>query len=393
MSMSHRYVYIKNGDVITQLQRISDSQGAEITSGPDAFIYNFISSIGNNPVFIASRSRRNGVYKNKDIVARLYKASGNTFMKSIWRLLATADLFFRLLFYKPTRILCGTAGSFLWVAYVVSRYYSIPLVFSCHNRLSNQGGFLKRCVLKIDKWCICRCRNVICHGPYLRDDLIANGVSIGNISEFDVGFSDLLMTDSALENSRFSGHEVDNSKKIILFVGRIEEQKGVADLLVACTEIFTTIADACVVYIGKGSALEQLQKSVEKMRLTDKVHFVGYMNHRQIIDIMKHSALVVTPTRAEFPEGRCMSAMEGMVLGLPVVAPNFGPFPYLVQHGYNGMLYEPNSISDLREKIILLLKNDEIYVKVKEGARITGSKLIKPAKTFGEAVDWAFGTK
>ena len=53
-----------------------------------------------------------------------------------------------------------------------------------------------------------------------------------------------------------------------------------------------------------------------------------------------------------------MSVMEGLVMGLPVIAPNFGPFPYLVKDRVNGLLYVPDSVEQLGRTIDLLLDDD-----------------------------------
>jgi len=389
MNVSERYVYIKNGDVVAQLQRIAASGDNKITSGPDAFIYDFLSKIGDIPVFVASRSSRNAIYENNNITACTYKANGNIVVKLFRIVLATTELSIRLLFYKPSKIICGTTGGFLWASYFVSSFYSIPIIYSCHNRIINHhNGLLKRYAMKIDNWCVRRCNNVICHGPFLRDQLIAIGVSPSKIFEFDVGFYDLYQSSNISESYRIPG--IAENHRIILYVGRIEKEKGVCDLLEACAGAFSMISDVHIVYIGRGSALEKLQKEVERLKLSDKVHFLGYINHEKIVDVMRRSAILVTPTRVEFPEGRCMSAMEGLVLGLPVVSPDFGPFPYLIQHDYNGLLYEPNSITDLREKIIILIKDAKQYDRLKIGARITGNKLMNPEMSFGEAICYAF---
>ena len=62
--------------------------------------------------------------------------------------------------------------------------------------------------------------------------------------------------------------------------------------------------------------------------------------------------MVVTPTQSQFPEGRCMATMEGLVMGVPVIAPNFGPFPFLVKHGENGLLFEPDSSHDIQDEFV-----------------------------------------
>ena len=62
--MSHaangiRYVYIKNGDAVAQLVRIKKVNTSECTSGPDAFLTDFLHRIGESPVLLIGQGQRN----------------------------------------------------------------------------------------------------------------------------------------------------------------------------------------------------------------------------------------------------------------------------------------------------------------------------------------------
>ena len=85
-----------------------------------------------------------------------------------------------------------------------------------------------------------------------------------------------------------------------------------------------------------------------------------------------------------------MTTMEGLVMGKPVVAPDFGPFPFLVQHGTNGLLFESDSVEDLRRKIFQLLDDEALYRRLEAGAA-ESSRLLQLARVnFGGAVRSAF---
>ena len=123
--------------------------------------------------------------------------------------------------------------------------------------------------MAIDNWCICRCSNVICHGPFLRDQLIAIGVPPEKIYQFDVSFSDLCQNITTSEDYRIPG--IPENARVILYVGRIEKEKGVSDLLEACAQALLVIPDVYIAYIGRGSTLEELQNAVNHLKLTNKV--------------------------------------------------------------------------------------------------------------------------
>ena len=85
-----------------------------------------------------------------------------------------------------------------------------------------------------------------------------------------------------------------------------------------------------------------------------------------------------------------MAAMEGLVMGVPVIAPRFGPFPYLITHEQNGLLFEPDSVSDLRSCIGRVLQDNTLYDQLKRGAKESGARILNPPRTFSQAVEQAF---
>lgn len=85
-----------------------------------------------------------------------------------------------------------------------------------------------------------------------------------------------------------------------------------------------------------------------------------------------------------------MVLMEAFVMGVPVIAPDYGPFPYLVEHDINGYLYEPNSVDDLTKYLDIAISNKSEYSKIRQGAKQTGAGLMVPGLSFSQAVNRAF---
>jgi glycosyltransferase involved in cell wall biosynthesis len=99
--------------------------------------------------------------------------------------------------------------------------------------------------------------------------------------------------------------------------------------------------------------------------------------------------MVVTPTRSEFPEGRCMVVLESLVLGVPVVAPDFGPFPYAVRHLVNGVLFEGGSRQALRQSLEHALQ-PQLLGELRLGAEKAGRGLLASQQSFANSVDSTF---
>jgi glycosyltransferase involved in cell wall biosynthesis len=174
-----------------------------------------------------------------------------------------------------------------------------------------------------------------------------------------------------------------------LYVGRIEGNKGVFDLLDAFASVRQS-QSAQLVFVGSGSALHELQSRVAERGYTAAdVRILGNVPHREIFALMRQALAVVTPTQTHFPEGRCMSAMEAFFSGTPVIAPDFGPFPYLVHHQKNGLLYTPNSTTGLATAMRMLLMDSALLATLRDGALATGFSLAEPQRTFLQAVQAA----
>ena len=124
--------------------------------------------------------------------------------------------------------------------------------------------------------------------------------------------------------------------------------------------------------------------------LAEQVSCLGKIDHSDLPAYINASYVVVTPTRREFPEGRCLAAMEALACKIPLIAPSSGPFPYLVEHDVNGMLYEPDDVKSLAQALTRIATDAEYYNQLKKGAIVTADKLRVPIRTFYQAVEIAF---
>ena len=67
-------------------------------------------------------------------------------------------------------------------------------------------------------------------------------------------------------------------------------------------------------------------------------------------------------------ETSSLALSEGMSLGIPAIASDYGGNPYMVRDGVNGFLYPQGNSEELAKKI-LLLEDDKLYERLSGGAR------------------------
>lgn len=154
----------------------------------------------------------------------------------------------------------------------------------------------------------------------------------------------------------------------ILFLGRINPQKGLTYLLDAAAQLEAGGHKFTIDLTGKadGPYKKRLKKQVEKLGLDPVVFWKPSVKHTQIPGLLKHYHLLVLPS---LWEGMPNVIMEAFASGLPVIATRIGGTTDLVAHQKTGLLAEPANSRDLAEKIAYAMENYETMEGLAENAR------------------------
>lgn len=152
-------------------------------------------------------------------------------------------------------------------------------------------------------------------------------------------------------------------ENVILFVGRLVENKGCEYLIKAFKKISNNNPDTRLVIIGEGpqkSHLETLTKGL------NQVEFLGKKPHEDVIQWMKKARIFCVPSieiDSGASEGFGIVFAEANALGTPVVSFRTGGIPEAVQHGETGLLAEEGDTDLLAEHLQTLLENDNLWQK------------------------------
>jgi spore coat protein SA len=155
-----------------------------------------------------------------------------------------------------------------------------------------------------------------------------------------------------------------SNNKILLYVGRLIEIKGVHHILEALPELIKV--DPSIRLLIAGSALEkstkhtsyinQLKKQTESIK--DHVVFTSFIPHDRIHTLFQISDLLLVPS--EQNEAFGLVNVEGMSTGIPVIATESGGMPEIIDHGKTGFLIDPSNVrEELTKHILDLLSNPE----------------------------------
>lgn len=156
------------------------------------------------------------------------------------------------------------------------------------------------------------------------------------------------------------------SQKIILYVGRLSEEKNIARLIEALSMLKNTNERQDLYIVGDGPLRETLEKLTKNLGLGQQVNFVGKVEHALVATWMGAADLFCLPS---IREGCPNVVLEALGSGRPVIASNVGGIPDMVSDR-TGILFQPLDISDIAHSFEQALErnwnSEEIANSVKQ---------------------------
>lgn len=162
----------------------------------------------------------------------------------------------------------------------------------------------------------------------------------------------------------------------ILFLGRIEERKGLIYLLKALKILNKKYGNLRLIVVGEGPLKENCEKWVKKNKLVNVV-FEESINQKEIPSYYKTADIYCSP--AIYGESFGIVLIEAMAVGTPVVAfANEGYAGVLKNTKGGEFLARPKDYRTLAKKIEMLINNPELRKEIGEWGRCEAKKYSWP---------------
>jgi glycosyltransferase involved in cell wall biosynthesis len=154
---------------------------------------------------------------------------------------------------------------------------------------------------------------------------------------------------------------------IVTYLGRLDSEKHVSVLVRAFAEVLKK-TKAHLMIVGSGNDLEHLTELAEELGIAENVTLTGRIPEEDKPGIHRIGKVFVMPSPVEL---QCISMLEAMASGLPVIGVNDGALHELAQDGKNVYLVKTDDVDAIAEKIVKLLGDEKLREKMaKESVKI-----------------------
>lgn len=132
-----------------------------------------------------------------------------------------------------------------------------------------------------------------------------------------------------------------------LYLGRLSEEKGIATLL----EAHSQLPNLELRVAGTGPLSQELQQRYPSAK------FLGHVSGAELEQTIANAATVVVPS--EWHENCPMSVLEAMAYGKAVIGSNLGGIPELVEHERTGLIFPHGDVTALAAHLNQITTNQK----------------------------------
>lgn len=175
---------------------------------------------------------------------------------------------------------------------------------------------------------------------------------------------------NGVDSCKFSPSKEANDKFKILYVGRVDREKGIDLIIKAMSELKSRELDISADIVGGGIEEESLKNLAETLLVSDIVNFIGPVSNDKLNKYYNEASLFVFPSRRL--EGQPMTVAESFCSGLPVIATRSGGLLEIIEDGVNGEFVKSEDFVDIVNKVQALFVNKKRLTEMSKNARVSG---------------------
>jgi glycogen(starch) synthase len=239
-------------------------------------------------------------------------------------------------------------------AVALAEYFDVPLVSTIHATEAGRhsgwvSGPISRQVHAVESWLVRESDSLITCSASMRDEIT---------ELFGPGLVEIRVIRNGIDAARwpFAPRKQHKIPAQLLYLGRLEYEKGIHDAIAALPRIRRTHPGTTLTIAGEGTQQQWLIEQARKHKVLKAVTFVGHMNHEALVRLLHSADAAVLPSHYE-PFG--IVALEAAATGTPLVTSNVGGLGEAVINGQTGVAHPPRDVTGLTAAVRAVLDDPD----------------------------------
>lgn len=235
-------------------------------------------------------------------------------------------------------------------AITLAEFFDVPLVSTIHATEAGRhsgwvSGPISRQVHAVESWLVRESDSLITCSASMREEIT---------TLFGPGVPESRVIRNGIEVDRwpFARRRAHSGPARLLYLGRLEYEKGVHDAIAALPRIRRTHPGTTLTVAGDGTQLEFLLDQARKHKVRKAVSFAGRLDHDGLVDMLHTADAAVLPSHYE-PFG--IVALEAAATGIPLVTSTAGGLGEAVIDGLTGVSFPPRDVAALAAAVRVVL--------------------------------------
>jgi glycogen(starch) synthase len=239
-------------------------------------------------------------------------------------------------------------------AVALAEYFDVPLISTIHATEAGRhsgwvSGPISRQVHAVESWLVRESDSLITCSASMRDEIT---------ELFGPGLVEIRVIRNGIDAARwpFARRKPRKGPAQLLYLGRLEYEKGIHDAIAALPRIRRTHPGTTLTIAGDGTQQQWLIEQTRKQKVLKAVTFVGHMDHEASVRLLHAADVAVLPSHYE-PFG--IVALEAAATGTPLVTSNVGGLGEAVINGQTGVSHPPRDVTALATAVRTVLDDPE----------------------------------
>ncbi|CQD20916.1 glycosyl transferase, group 1 family protein [Mycobacterium europaeum] len=249
-------------------------------------------------------------------------------------------------------------------AIALAQFYDVPMVSTIHATEAGRhsgwvSGSISRQVHAVESWLVRESDSLITCSASMADEIT---------ELFGPGLAAITVIRNGIDAARwpFAERRPRTGPAELLYLGRLEYEKGVHDVIAALPRIRRTHPGTTLTIAGEGTQQEWLVEQARKHRVLKAIRFAGHLDHAELLPVLHRVDAAVLPSHYE-PFG--IVALEAAAAGTPLVTSNIGGLGEAVINGRTGVSCAPRDVAGLAAAVRVVLDDPEAAQRRARAAR------------------------